>query len=128
MEFTLKTIIASSPELIYNAWLDSEQHSQMTGGEAFICHNTIENFTTWDGYITGKNIELHLNKKIVQSWRTTEFDDNDNYSIVEIVLKEVDLGTELTLTHSNLPDNGEQYIAGWENHYFGPMKRYFGSK
>ena len=128
MEFTVKTIIASSPEVIYNAWLDSEQHSQMTGGEASISDNTDEHFTAWDGYITGKNIELHLNERIIQSWRTTEFDDDDNDSIIEIVLKKVDLGTELTLTHTNLPDHGEQYIAGWEEHYFRPMKQFFSAQ
>ncbi|MBN4070128.1 hypothetical protein JYT76_00420 [Olleya sp. AH-315-F22] len=34
-------------------------------------------------------------------------------------------GTELTLTHSNVPESGEHYIKGWDEHYFKPMKRYF---
>lgn len=33
--------------------------------------------------------------------------------------------TELTLTHSNVPESGEHYIKGWDEHYFKPMKAYF---
>jgi uncharacterized protein YndB with AHSA1/START domain len=30
MEFTVDTIIKASPERIYQAWLDSDEHSDMT--------------------------------------------------------------------------------------------------
>lgn len=125
MEFTIKTIIPGSAESIYNAWMNSEKHSLMTGGEANISNITGAGFDTWDGYIEGVNIELEPNKRILQSWRTSEFGDDEEDSLVEILLKEANGQTELTLTHSNLPDHGEQYRTGWDNHYFEPMKEYF---
>ena len=125
MEFTLKVIISATPEEIYTAWLSSEGHSKMTGGAATISDETGNNFTAWDGYIEGKNIQLEPYNRILQSWRTSHFKENENDSQLEILLTEIDGQTELTLIHSNLPESGAQYKTGWDNHYFQPMKAYF---
>lgn len=125
MEFTLKTIIPAKPQEVYLAWLNSEEHSNMTGGEAVVSNKVDETFTAWDGYIEGRNIQLELNKRIIQSWRTSEFDEKDEDSQLEVLFNEISNGTELTLIHTNLSDNGEQYKKGWEEHYFEPMKVYF---
>ena len=52
-------------------------------------------------------------------------DESEEDSRLEILLKEVDSQTELTLIHTNLSEHGEQYKKGWVNHYFKPMKEYF---
>jgi hypothetical protein len=39
-----------SPETLYNAWVDSTKHTEMTGGKA-ICSNVINGaFSAWDEY------------------------------------------------------------------------------
>ena len=125
MEFTVKQIFDCSPEQIYNAWLDSASHSEMTGGAANINNEVGNVFTAWDGYISGKNIVLEPYSRIIQSWRTSEFEKNDPDSQIEIQLHELGDQTELILIHSNLPAHGEQYITGWDIHYFRPMVKYF---
>ena len=125
MEFTLKVKFEALPKEIYASWLSSEGHTKMTGGEARISDNVGDSFTAWDGYIEGKNLDLELNKRIVQSWRTSEFEENEEDSELEILLNEVDDHTELTLIHKNVPESGEHYKKGWDNHYFQPMKKYF---
>ncbi len=110
---------------IYKTWLSSEGHSNMTGGEATISEKIGGRFTAWDGYIEGKNIELEPYKRILQSWRTSQFEDHEKDSQLEILLNEVDGQTELTLIHTNVPESGEHYKKGWDNHYFQPMKLYF---
>lgn len=52
----------------------------MTGGEAEISNKINEAFTAWDGYIEGTNVQLEPNKRIIQSWRTSEFDETDEDS------------------------------------------------
>ena len=125
IEFSLSKIFPVSAEIIYNAWLDGELHSLMTGGHAEC--NAIEgkNFTAWDGYISGKNIKLVANQKIIQSWRTTEFRDNDEDSLIEIDLKPVAEGCQLTIKHSKIPDEQPDYGQGWQEYYFEPMSEYF---
>jgi activator of HSP90 ATPase len=125
MKFTIKTQINAPLKTVFNAWLNSESHSKMTGGEAVISDQINGSFTAWDGYIWGKNLEIDRIKRILQSWRTSEFSEDEGDSLLEILFSEVNGATEITLTHSNLPPNGEQYKQGWEDHYFSPMKVYF---
>ena len=80
----------------------------------------------WDGYISGRNLELGPGERIVQSWRTTEFTDEHEDSIITVTLEEVEDGTLLTLEHSKVPQDQKSYEeGGWQEHYFEPMKRYF---
>ena len=126
--FELKEIFNVKPSIIYNAWLYSEEHSKMTGGEASCGDKIGDKFSAWDGYIQGRNLKLISNQEIVQSWRTSEFTDNDEDSKLIIRFKEIESGTALTLIHSNIPEGQTQYKQGWIDHYFIPMKQYFENK
>ena len=124
--FTLTATIPATPVEIYEAWLDSIGHSEMTGGEATTSDEVGAEVTAWDGYISGRNVELVRGERIVQSWRTTEFGDKDEDSIITVVLQEVDEGTLLTIEHSNVPDTHRSYEeGGWQSNYFEPMVAYF---
>ncbi len=122
---TLKQVFHVKPDVLYRAWLDSETHTAMTGGEANCTGIENEVFTTWDGYISGKNVQLEQNKKIVQAWRTDEFNADDEDSLLTITFTETPEGTELHLSHENIPEGQSQYEQGWIDHYFNPMKSYF---
>ncbi len=125
MEFTLTTTIKATAKQIYKSWLSTQRHTKMTGGAAFVSDKIGETFTAWDGYITGQNTELEPYGKIVQSWRSSNFEDNEGDSQIEILLSEHEEETTLTLKHTNVPESGEHYKKGWEEHYFEPMRRYF---
>ena len=125
MEFTLTTTIKATAKQIYKSWLSTQRHTKMTGGAAFVSDKVGETFKAWDGYITGRNIELEPYNKIVQSWRSSNFEDNEGDSQIEISLSEQEKETTLTLKHINVPESGEHYKKGWEEHYFEPMKKYF---
>jgi activator of HSP90 ATPase len=124
-EFTVSEWFPTSPEEIYLAWLDSKGHSQMTGSPAGVSAKTGEAFEAWDGYIFGTNLELEPGKRILQTWRTTEFDPSEQDSLVEIIFEPVLNGTKVTIHHSKLPAHGSQYQQGWIDFYFQPMKEYF---
>ncbi len=116
-----------SPAIIYKAWLSSKEHSLFTGGKAKISAKEGGKFSAWDGYITGKTIKLILNKKILQTWRSSDFAETDQDSLLEIIFLKTKIGTKLTLIHSNIPDGqGKSYRQGWKDYYFMPMKKYFG--
>lgn len=119
-------IFNSSPTSIYHAWLDSDLHGKMTGGEAICGKQVGDDYSAWDGYIVGKNIELIENFKIVQTWRTSQFSEADEDSILTITLKGTSIGTELVLSHTNIPEGQTQYEQGWIDHYFTPMGAFFG--
>jgi uncharacterized protein YndB with AHSA1/START domain len=127
--FTLTTTIPASAQEIYDAWLDSLTHSEMTRGEASMSDEVGAEVSAWDRYITGRNLELVPSERIVQSWRTTQFTDEHEDSIITVTLEEVEGGTLLTLVHSNVPDEQTSYEqTGWQEHYFEPMKEYFADR
>lgn len=121
----LSAIINATPETIYKAWLSSEAHSAMTGGDATCSSREGDSHSAWDGYITGTNVKLTPFKEIQQTWRTTEFSEDDEDSNLIIQLSEHEQGTELKLIHTNIPEGQTQYENGWKEHYFEPMSRYF---
>jgi uncharacterized protein YndB with AHSA1/START domain len=124
--FEVSTVLPAKAERIYQAWLSSEEHAAFIDASARILPEVGARFSMWDGYIEGVNEELEPNRRIVQSWRTTEFPPDSPDSRLEIVLEEVEGGTRITLHHSNVPEGqGKQYREGWVEHYFEHMRRYF---
>ncbi len=124
-EFTVSAIFNVSPERLYAAWLDSDQHSKMTGSPAQVNDQINGDFLAWDGYISGKNLELESGKRILQSWRTVEFSDEEVDSMIEISFAEEASGSKISLRHWDLPEHGAQYESGWVESYFNPMQDYF---
>ena len=126
MEFILEEIFDAPARAIYEAWLDSEGHTQMTGAEAECSNQIGGKFMAWDGYISGQNLELIPGKLIRQNWRTTEFETDQPDSIVEITFSDLADGkTRVSIKHTNLNEQDFQYKQGWEDFYFTPMKDFF---
>ena len=126
IEFEVSQVFPATPEAIYRAWLSSDGHSAMTGSPATATDVVGATFEAWEGYIQGRNLELEPPRRIVQSWRTTEFDASEEDSRLEIELQPQDGGTLVTLRHSGLPEHGMHYKQGWVDSYFLPMLAYFG--
>ena len=123
--FEISEFISASPLVVYQTWLSSAGHTAMTGSPADASAEVGETFSAWDGYISGHNVELEPGVRIVQAWRTTEFQQNEEDSLLEVSLTAQEEGTLVTIRHSNLPANGEQYLQGWQEFYFAPMQNYF---
>lgn len=124
-EFTLSAYFDVAPAKLYEAWLDSAEHSKMIGSSAKASNQVNDQFEAWDGYISGRNLELEPGKRIVQSWRTVEFSGDEMDSHIELTFEAQGNGTKLTLRHWDLPEHGAQYESGWEESYFVPMRTYF---
>jgi len=126
-EFSVSDLIPAPPRAIYDAWLSSSGHEAMTGGKvASASDKPGGSFTVWDGYISGKNLELEPGKRILQSWRTTKFAKDAPDSRIEVLLEPVKEGTRVTVRHMNVPDGHTSYRdGGWQRSYFDPMKKYF---
>jgi len=115
-----------TPDRLYAAWLDSQEHTRFTGDTARVDPLVGGRFTAWSGWITGETLVLEPERRIVQSWRTTEFPEEAEDSQIEVRFEAVTGGTRLTIVHTNIPEGqGHQYEDGWIDYYFEPMQRYF---
>ncbi len=125
-KFTVSTTLPAKAERIFRAWLSSEGHAAMTGSPAKVEPRVGGTFSAWEGYISGKTLELKPYTRIVQAWRTTEFPEGSPDSRVEIQLDETNGETKITIIHSEIPEGqAESYKQGWEDFYFKPMREYF---
>jgi uncharacterized protein YndB with AHSA1/START domain len=125
----LSVVLPIKPEKLFHAWLDSKIHAEFTGDAADIDPKVGGKFSAWDGYIMGKNLELEPPRRILQSWRTTEFPEASPDSLLEILIEPEGGGSKLTLIHTEIPEKqAEEYKQGWKDYYFAPMKAYFSRK
>ena len=56
--FTMTVILQASPKDIYEAWMSSEGHSEMTGSPAVVDDKVGGKYSAWETYIFGKTLEL----------------------------------------------------------------------
>jgi activator of HSP90 ATPase len=125
----MSAVIPAAPDVIYKAWLSAKEHGAMTGSAATVVAKVGGKYTAWEGYISGKTLELEPGKRIIQSWRSTEFPSDAPDSRLEVELSPARGGTKLTLKHSELPaGSSAEYRKGWIDYYFTPMKQYFAGK
>lgn len=120
-------VIPAAPERIYAAWLDSRMHSRFTGDTATVQPFVGGRHTAFGGYIEGRTVEMIDGRRIVQTWRSTEFPAGAADSRLEVQLEPTLGGTLVTLLHTEIPEGqSDRYRQGWLEYYLGPMKKYFG--
>lgn len=126
--FELTATFSVSAEKLYRAWLDPVHHAAMSyGGEAAFDAVPGGDHSSGDGYITGRFVELVPGRRLVFTWRTTDFAEGQPDSQVELDFADTPGGCTLRLVHSGLPDDQiDEYRSGWQDYYLEPMTRYFG--
>ena len=115
--------LPATPAAVYRMLTDPTEHGAFTGTEC--SGEPVEGgaFTASSGYISGRYETLEQDHLIVASWQTTEWPRGAPASRLEFVLEGVDGGTELTMTHAELPPTqAEDYRQGWLDHYWTPMR------
>ncbi|MHB8605912.1 MAG: SRPBCC domain-containing protein [Thermoplasmatota archaeon] len=119
----------ATPEQVYDALVDPKLHAEFTGAEASGAPKVGGTFTAWDGYITGKHLELVRPKKIVQEWSTSEWPEGYAPSHLEFHLEAAKGGTKLTMIQKNVPESeADAYDEGWYDNYWEPLATFFESE
>jgi activator of HSP90 ATPase len=125
-KLTLHASFPVSADRLFNDWLSSEGHSAMTRSRAHIHPKADSPYSAGDGYISGITIELEQGRRILQSWRTSDFNTTDTDAMLELILDSTDTGCTLHLRQWNLPDgSANDYERGWQQFYFAPMLQYY---
>jgi activator of HSP90 ATPase len=121
-----EAVVPASPDEVFEAFVNAENHSAFTGSKATGDPKVGSKFTAWDGYISGKNLELDKGKRIVQEWMTTDWPQGYPPSRLELTFKKVKEGTQILMVHSGVPaDQSDDIRQGWIDFYWNPLKEYF---
>jgi uncharacterized protein YndB with AHSA1/START domain/ketosteroid isomerase-like protein len=119
--------LSASPAEVFEALMDSAQHTKFTGAPAQIDRKPCGVFSLYGGQLTGKTLELEPNRLIVQAWRAENW-PKGHYSQVTFTLEPVDNGrqTQLSLMQTGVPaDKFEDINQGWRKYYWSKMAPYF---
>ena len=114
----------ASPHDVFELLMDSKKHSKFTNASARISRKAGGAISIFDNWITGKNLEIVTDKRIVQSWRAElENWSEDYFSKVTFILEKDGKKTRLRFIHSGVPEQHYQSLKeGWYEHYWNPMK------
>ena len=125
---TLIRRIRARPSIVFNAVATAEGITQWWGpdaGPVLIAEADPRKggryrvrFRTLDGTeheCSGEYLEVVSPERLVMSWRWKGGQEDPNESRVEIVLRPIPEGTEITFTHSNLRDEESRltHEEGW---------------
>lgn len=143
LSLEIKRLIKAPRERVYAAWTDPAQMKQWFGPENVQTRDLIADARVggtfrWDltnpegeeMTMRGEYRELQPGKKIVFTWQWAEDEDWENHiSIVTVELDDADGGTELRLTHEQLPneESRDGHTRGWES-ALDKLERLFSSK
>lgn len=113
---------------VWKALVDPKFIESWGGGPAKMDDKVGTKFSLWGGSIWGENLEVVLNKKLVQDWYSDEENKWVKPSKVTFTLQEDKDGVKLELIHENVPDENVKDIdEGWKDYYLGPLKNYLES-
>ena len=117
-----KVIFDASPHEVYEMLMDSEKHAQFTGENAKISRKVGGRIRAYGGYITGSNLELVPDKRIVQKWHADGWPAG-HYSIVTFALRPSGKKALLEFTQTGVPaDEYADINSGWKEWYWSKMK------
>ncbi len=130
----MKTIIQeikfkAEPKELYELYMNSKKHSLVTEQKAVLSRKVGGSYSAYDGYIKGKNLALISGKRIVQTWRASNWSKSVMDSIFILTFEKAGGGTEVTMVHANLPDKEKKHLAkGWYDCYWNLWKKHLEKK
>lgn len=129
-------VFRASPKRAYEALTDARQfdkvmrlsaamRSMATGTKpAEISREAGGAFSVFGGYVTGRQIELVPNERIVQVWHSQSWKPGD-FSIVKFEFADQGGGCKIVLEHRGFPDGTAEHLAvGWKENYWEPLQQY----
>ncbi len=118
---------AASPARVYRTLMDSKEHAAFTGAPAEISREEGGAISAHGGYISGRNVSLIADRRIVQAWRGKDWPEG-HYSIARFELSADGDKTRLVFTQEGVPEQVAKHIdEGWKKMYWEPLHKYLKS-
>jgi activator of HSP90 ATPase len=116
----------TTPKRLYEALLDEKQFQAFSGMPAEINREVGGAFKVFDGVIVGRNVELVVDRRVVQAWRVAAWPEGV-YSLARFELQPQAKTTRIVFDHTGFPSNLAESLAdGWHEHYWSRLRKYLG--
>lgn len=131
-----EAVLKASPKRIYEALTDAQQFQKVTmlsvdakGTDfatkpAIISRELGSAFSLFGGYVTGRQIELVANQRLVQAWRAGSWPVGV-FSIARFELLAEGASTKIVFDHTGFPQGDAEHLAaGWKSHYWEGLEKF----
>lgn len=119
-------VLKATPHEVYEALMDSKKHAEFTHSAAVIGRGVGDAFRAFNGWVSGTNLELIPDKKIVQKWRADDWPQG-HYSTVTYELQAEGEATRLDFIQTDIPEDlYSELETGWGEYYWDNLVAYFG--
>jgi hypothetical protein len=107
-------------------YLDPVLHAAAIGAPVSISDRAGAAFRAFEGGgVRGRNLALVPGRMIVQLWRAANWREQDDDSILTLLLLPTPRGARLELVQANVPSHACETIErGWEKHYWKSWRAY----
>ncbi len=123
---TLTTASLFDPVVRASAAMNSDMKKMLGTAPTQIDARPGGAFILFGGFITGFNLELVPESRLVQAWRSAAWKPGE-YSIARFVLEPRGAATRLVFDHTGFPaDDGAKLAAGWHGNYWTPLAKTLG--
>jgi activator of HSP90 ATPase len=119
--------IPASPAQVYEVLADAQALSALSGMDGASARSAGDEFTAFNGYVTGRQVELVPGERIVQVWRFPVWAPG-MYSIVRFSLTHEGGKTRLVIDQEGEPTEWHDHIQeNWPTFYLDPLNSHFSS-
>ena len=128
-------VFAASPKRVYDALTDAKQFTRvvkLSGAlqamhlpdqPAEISGEVGSAFALFGGFITGRQVELVPNVRVVQAWRAGDWPPGV-FSIARFELVAQSSACRIVFDHTGFPKGAAESLAsGWRTHYWEPLAK-----
>jgi activator of HSP90 ATPase len=121
-----QSIVLPAPALALHAmYLDPVLHTAITGTPVTIGSMPGAAFSAFEGNLSGSTLAVVAPTLIVQSWRSTHFNEDDPDSTLILTFTPHGKEGRIDLVHLDVPLQDYQGVSdGWETYYWTPWRRY----
>jgi len=120
---TDSVVLPAPADRLFAMYLDPAQHAAFTGHPVAIGARPGAMFEAFGGQLTGQILHVVELQLIVQSWRSTQFRDEDRDSTLILTFTPEGEHGRIELVHLDVPDHDFDGVnEGWRKFYWSPWR------
>jgi uncharacterized protein YndB with AHSA1/START domain len=121
-------VLPASAQALFGMYMDPVLHAAITAAPVTISAKPGSPFHAFEGALTGTMLQVVAPHLIVQSWRSTHFNQDDPDSTLVLSFTPEGGNGRIDLIHLDVPAQDYQGVNdGWETFYWTPWRRYLAS-
>jgi uncharacterized protein YndB with AHSA1/START domain len=115
--------IQATPAQVFEALTDPALIEKWSGAPARMDAQVGTQFSMFGGNITGTNLEVVPDRKLVQAWYGGDWEEPSHVTFTLVAVAD---GTRVELRHEDVPEDEVATISqGWKEYYLGPIQHMF---